>query len=249
MIRYVPDHFHSLPQGTATSDETMVGSPSRIVVPVRRGHDDREFGAPPRRVRAIEPEAVASPDLVTHDAAQDESLVSTRHPGEALQEEPGEAREQHTPEEQNDEAPESRLPELQRKHEIGIEALHGFKARSDALVESRRRQEQDAMLLELLPVQDSLDRALAEKGAEENAWTEGLASIRRQLLSFLSKYDVQPLDALGEQFNPHFHEAILAVKDRVGEDGQILHVEEQGYLRGDKLLRPAKVIVMKDPEG
>lgn len=246
MIRCIPDRYHPLPHMRGVPGDRLVSTPKRIVIPVRRGAYDADYITPPHGVAAVERDP---PEPITPDGPEDDSPANAEIAEEFLDDEPQEAIEEGSPVDQSHEPPAPEFLELKREHEVAIEALHGFKARFDEQIERRCRQEQDAMLLELLPVQDNLDRALAEKGAEENAWIEGLASIRRQMLSFLSKHDVHALDALGEQFDPHFHDAISVVKDRAGEDGRILHVEEQGYLRGDKLLRPAKVIVMKDPEG
>jgi len=75
-------------------------------------------------------------------------------------------------------------------------------------------------------------------------WLSGFLQIVKQFEDFLKQQDVEEIKALGEQFNPDLHEAIEQVEAE-GESGMIVGVLEKGYTMNGKLLRPAKVRVVK----
>ena len=100
---------------------------------------------------------------------------------------------------------------------------------------------------ELLPLVDDLERALrADTGTEgAEAYRRGVELIHRQLTETLRKRGVTPVEALGADFDPHFHQAVAheAVEGR--REGEILEEFRRGYMLGDRLLRPSMVKVAK----
>lgn len=250
MVRYRPYYSQPRPRRGIEMGEPSARSERRIVVPVRSADGDLEYITPPRGLEAVTPEREARP-RAEPTGSEEESLLDTNDT-KVLQRESGAPTSAAWPadaEERERPGPDdSGVGELEERHDVALEALHGFRDRSEARVARRHREEQDAMLSELLPIIDNLDRALRVERAEENPWYEGLASIRRQFLDFLAKRDVSPFDALGRRFDPHFHDALCVVKDEDVADGCIAGVEEAGYMRGPQLLRPAKVAVAQNPE-
>ncbi|MEO7454353.1 MAG: nucleotide exchange factor GrpE [Fimbriimonadales bacterium] len=100
----------------------------------------------------------------------------------------------------------------------------------------------------LLPLLDNFERSLAaaESGASPEAVLEGVRLMQRQLGSALQGVNVKPIDAVGQQFDPHYHEAILSEPSDQPE-GTVLEVIEAGYTMGSRVLRPAKTRVSKGP--
>lgn len=102
-----------------------------------------------------------------------------------------------------------------------------------------------AFITELLPVVDDLERATrteaGEAGAE--AYRAGVALIVRRLAEVLASHGVEPIDPLGEDFDPHRHEAVVRVQSAAHRDGEIVEVLGKGYRMGERLLRPAMVKV------
>lgn len=119
-----------------------------------------------------------------------------------------------------------------------------LKKRSQNEVQERVFHTTSALLLELLPVVDDFERAL-EAGAQPDSasWLEGLHMIQRKLYQFLERTGVQPIATEGQPFDPNFHEA---VGQSPGPAGQIITQVEKGYLIGQRVLRPARVIVGSD---
>lgn len=102
------------------------------------------------------------------------------------------------------------------------------------------------LLLELLPVLDDFERALATdvpKGAER--YREGVELIYRQLQDLLKKRGVTPLDAVGADFDPHVHQAVVQEASTTHRDGEVIAELRRGYRLGDRLLRAAMVKVAK----
>lgn len=98
-----------------------------------------------------------------------------------------------------------------------------------------------------LVIVDDLERALKNRpqDGEGAAWAEGIELIYRKLLSTLESEGIQPMDAEGTPFDPNLHEAIMSEESDQHESGQVIEVLQQGYMFGDKVLRPAVVRVAR----
>jgi molecular chaperone GrpE len=107
-----------------------------------------------------------------------------------------------------------------------------------------KRANEDLME-ELLPVIDHMDMALqaaADHDAPE-AFTSGFAMVGEQLVSALKKSGLAPIDTDGAEFDPNLHEAISQLPSDDVEAGHIMIQVRKGFMLGDRLLRPAQVIV------
>jgi len=98
----------------------------------------------------------------------------------------------------------------------------------------------------LLPVVDNFERALQAK-SETADFRAGVELIYKQLRDVLTKLGVQPIEAKGQQFDPHVHEAIEMVETLDAADHEVLEEWQRGYKFKDRLLRPAMVKVAKNP--
>jgi molecular chaperone GrpE len=98
----------------------------------------------------------------------------------------------------------------------------------------------------LLPVLDSFERALQAK-SEPADFRSGVELIYKQLQDVLTKLGVRPIQAKGEQFDPHVHEAIEMVETPDAADHEVIEEWQRGYKFKDRLLRPAMVKVAKNP--
>ena len=99
------------------------------------------------------------------------------------------------------------------------------------------------ILLKILEVVDSFDRALQQTSALPASLAEGFQVISRQLQNILKGEGVTPMETLRQTFDPELHEAIAAVGDEARASGTIVAELSRGYLWRDELLRPAKVSV------
>ena len=117
--------------------------------------------------------------------------------------------------------------------------------------ERERRERADAagldVVRDLLPVVDDLERALAAstESGERTGLHEGVELIHRQLLELLRRRGVEPFEAVGEIFDPEWHEAVAHEPAGGRRDGEVTAEVRRGYKIGPRLLRPAMVRVAK----
>jgi molecular chaperone GrpE len=105
------------------------------------------------------------------------------------------------------------------------------------------RRANERILNELLPVLDDLERALEAAAEHEEAkLEEGVRLVHRSLLGLVERHGLSEIETEGA-FDPHVHEALLAQPGEGAEEGSVLQVLQKGYRLGDKVLRPARVIV------
>ena len=109
------------------------------------------------------------------------------------------------------------------------------------------------VLKEMLPVVDNLERAIEHAGGpgEKNAIVEGVQLVLRQFTTAFERLEVTAIDAMGQPFDPNLHEAI-SQQESDQPPGTVVQVLQRGYRAGDRLLRPALVVVAKAkpaPEG
>ena len=155
-------------------------------------------------------------------------------------------------------------PAAQAAEASGVEAeLQRVKAERDSLLDrlaraqaefenARRRaakEQQDFRdfatvdaIKSLLPVLDNFERALQAK-SEPADFRSGVELIYKQLQDVLTKLGVRPIQAKGEQFDPHVHEAIEMVETPDAADHEVIEEWQRGYKFKDRLLRPAMVKV------
>lgn len=118
--------------------------------------------------------------------------------------------------------------------------------RSDAY--QRARVE---VLVEFLPVVDNFERALSSlenSGGDAEALRHGVELIHKQFKDALTKFGLEPVQAIGQTFDPHLHEAVTIEPTDKHKENTIIEEFQRGYKIGDKLLRPAKVKVAATPK-
>jgi len=106
---------------------------------------------------------------------------------------------------------------------------------------------------DLLTVADNLARALASIPADTRAKADdsmkavidGVEATGRELQAALARHGIKPIEAQGQRFDPHLHQAIAEVPAQGAEPGTVMNVVQEGYTIGDRLLRPAMVTVAK----
>lgn len=124
-----------------------------------------------------------------------------------------------------------------------------FRKRSKRDLEEARTDAKTRVLREMLPVIDNLERALEHAGGVAGNGAAGILDgvklVLRQFSQALEKCDVVGLESLGQPFDPNLHEAIGQIETADYEPGACAQVLQRGYKIGNRLLRPALVVVAK----
>jgi molecular chaperone GrpE len=143
--------------------------------------------------------------------------------------------------------------ELEEQRNLYLRTLADFqnyRRRQQDEMERGRLRLLEALMEELLPILDNFERALqaAEATRELEPLLEGVRLTERQIKALLARYDIHPIEAVGQPFDPNLHEAIQRIETDEYEDGVIIDEVERGYRIGERVLRPSRVIVARRPE-
>jgi molecular chaperone GrpE len=128
--------------------------------------------------------------------------------------------------------------------------MENMKKRQEREVAEVRQFANENLLKELLPVLANLERALGHGRQSEapEALMEGLDLVSQDFLKVLSRFGVQPIDSVGDRFDPAFHHAVMEEEAPEMEDQTVLKELQKGYLLKNRLLRPAMVVVSRNTE-
>lgn len=121
-----------------------------------------------------------------------------------------------------------------------------WKKRAKKEADEAQARGRDALLRELFPVMDNLERAL-KHAPEKDPLAVGVKMVEKQLLAALEKFGVTRFSAVGAEFDPALHEAIQQVESTELAPGTVASEFASGYMSNGRLLRPAMVAVSKAP--
>jgi molecular chaperone GrpE len=174
------------------------------------------------------------------------------------------AKQQEIPEDESADSDEQTLADA--PHMVGSDAAGELAAANDRLlrlqaemqnlrnrtsreIADERRYAALPILRDLLPVLDNINRAIeaAEKANEADNLLEGFRLVRQQLITTLTNHGAELIDALGQPFDPNFHQAILHQPSNDAPASTVTMVTQQGYKLHDRVVRPAQVIVSSGP--
>jgi len=143
-----------------------------------------------------------------------------------------------------------RTAQLEQERDDYLDALQRLKAEFDNFRKRTAREHEamsaranEALLRELLPILDDLERALeAAEEHEEAKLEDGVRLVHRALADTARRHGLEEIETDGA-FDPHVHEALLAQPADDAEPGSVVQVLQKGYRLGDRVLRPARVVV------
>lgn len=149
---------------------------------------------------------------------------------------------------------ESLKKDLEAQAALVAEGAERYKRLQADFANFRRRNEKERQELsslvvqgfvkDLLPVVDNFERALAVENAKDAALHEGISMVYKQLMEMLKKNGLEHIKAVGEKFDPNFHQAVMRVQDPDKEDDTIEEELQKGYMVQGKVIRPSMVKVV-----
>lgn len=152
---------------------------------------------------------------------------------------------------EGDDSPEGKMQELQEQVLRAQAEMQNVRRRAEIDVEKAHKFALEKFVKELLPVADSLEKAVESTGGQGET-TELVASIREGaemtlslFMNSLKKFNVEQLDPVGEPFDPQQHEAMSMVPSPGAEPNSVVAVVQKGYTLNKRLVRPAMVVVAK----
>lgn len=152
------------------------------------------------------------------------------------------------------EAAQTEISQLKEKLLRTAADFDNFRKRSRREIADAEKKGRDTLLKDLLPVFDNLERAGTHvQGGDDKSeanfkgLAEGIDLVIRQFRDTLSKLGIERIESVGEPFDPAVHEAIQHLETSEHSPGSIAAEVQPGYREGDRLLRPALVVVAKAP--
>ena len=193
----------------------------------------------PNKKAAGKQQAKASPEAPERQAAEAETLeepLEERASGdEELWNELAEAREE--------------IERLKDKLLRAHAEMDNLRKRTERQVEEARKYAIEKFALALLDVVDNLERALAVEEGNEAALREGLKMTLDAWHAVMRKFEMERIDAVGQPFDPHHHEALSHMPSEEHPEGVVAAQHVAGYKLSGRLLRPARVLVSSGAPG
>jgi molecular chaperone GrpE len=177
----------------------------------------------------------------------DEALDQDKKSGEDVAEPADKALDKLTKEELLE-----KIQELQKESEKNYDLYLRSQAEMENMKKRNRKEKEDylkfaneSLIKEILPVLDNIEKALSHSKNENtvHALKEGIRMTLKGLRDTLSKSGLEEVKALGEPFDPCFHEAVLEMDDPKAKPGIIIKELQKGYVLNSRLIRPAMVVV------
>jgi molecular chaperone GrpE len=138
------------------------------------------------------------------------------------------------------------LAQMEDRYKRALADLDNYRKRSARDVQTRVAESREALLRDWLEVVDSVERALQMGHGTPAA--EGLRALLEQMEAILARHGAQRIGAAGEPFDPERHEAIDVRASTEVPDRTVLEVARSGWAIGDRVLRPALVVVGRRPD-
>lgn len=140
-----------------------------------------------------------------------------------------------------------RIEELEDRVKRQMAEFENFRKRTEKEKTAMFETGAKSVIEKLLPIVDNFERGLATVAPEEKGspFCEGMNMIYKQLLGELEKLDVKPIEAVGKEFNPDFHNAVMQVESEEYESGMIAQELQKGYTYRDSVVRHSMVAVVQ----
>lgn len=144
------------------------------------------------------------------------------------------------------EALKEKIEELEDKVKRQMAEFDNFRKRTEKEKSAMFEMGAKSVIEKILPVVDNFERGLSAIPEEQkgDAFAEGMEMIYKQLISELEKMEVKPIPAVGEEFDPNFHNAVMQVESEEYESGVIAQELQKGYTYRDSVVRHSMVAVV-----
>lgn len=184
------------------------------------------------------------------DGAGDAADASQETAQEETPEEPKEDKKEKKKKEKPDkkqEALKEKIGELEDRVKRQMAEFENFRKRTEKEKTMMFETGAKSVIEKILPVVDNFERGLAAIPEEEKggAFAQGMEMIYKQLLTELENMDVKPIPAVGEEFNPDFHNAVMQVASEEFASGVIAQELQKGYTYRDSVVRHSMVAVVE----
>ena len=206
-------------------------------------------------VNMLDEEVASETDVTTEEEIQsdDENVAETdEETSEEAVEEDGEAKEKSTEGKKlfgkkNKKDPrDEKIEELTDRVKRQMAEFENFRNRSEKEKSSMYQMGAKSVVEKILPVLDNFERGLEHiPEGEDNAFAEGMRMVYKQMCTELESIGVKAIEAVGQDFDPNIHNAVMQVESDEYESGKVAQELQKGYMYRDTLVRPSMVAVVQ----
>ena len=186
-------------------------------------------------------EAAGNPEEESPESAEKEETAEGGETAEGS----GEESKEEAPESGRKDKMQEKLDELNDKVMRQMAEFDNFRRRSEKEKQAMFETGAKSVIEKLLPIVDNFERGLAAIPEEEakTAFAEGMQKVYRQLMDELEKLEVKPIEAVGCEFDPNFHNAVMHVEDEEAGENVVVEELQKGYMYRENVVRHSMVKV------
>ena len=211
---------------------------------------DEQTGQPTPEETDGEPEAAAADaDAVSPEAAAEgeaENAEGTAE-NENAQAAKGEKKSPFKKKEKKKDKRDERIEELTDQVKRQMAEFENFRRRTEKEKTQMYEVGAKSIIEKILPVVDNFERGLAAVPEEQknDAFVDGMDKVYKQMMTVFSELDVKPIEAVGKEFDPEFHNAVMQVESEEYESGVVAQELQKGYMYRDSVVRHSMVAVVQ----
>lgn len=183
----------------------------------------------------------------TEEAVSEDEQVETEETPEASTDEEGKKSLFGKNKKEKKDKQQEKIDELEDRVKRQMAEFENFRKRSDKEKSAMFETGAKSVIEKILPVVDNFERGLAGLSEEEmkQPFAEGMNMVYKQLITELEKLEVKPIEAVGQEFNPELHNAVMQVESSEYESGIIAQELQKGYTYRDSVVRHSMVAVVQ----
>lgn len=191
----------------------------------------------------VQEETTAQEEAVQEEAAEE----SAEEAGAAEKEAPKADKKEKKRRDKKQDAMKEKVEELEDRVKRQMAEFDNFRKRTEKEKTAMFETGAKSVIEKILPVVDNFERGLASVPEEEKegALAQGMQMIYKQLMTELENLDVKPIPAVGEEFNPEFHNAVMQTQSDEFESGVVAQELQKGYTYRDSVVRHSMVAVVE----
>lgn len=182
-----------------------------------------------------------------HPGAEEETAGEAEADAEENVQEEGEEKKGLFKKKEKKNKQDEKIAELTDKVQRQMAEFDNFRKRTEKEKTQMFEVGAKSIIEKILPVVDNFERGLAAvpKEQAEDAFVEGMNKIYKQLMTELESLEVKPIEAVGAEFNPDFHNAVMQVESEEYESGVVAQELQKGYMYRDSVVRHSMVAVVQ----
>lgn len=183
-------------------------------------------------------------DAVTEEAVQEQNADTPEEqtpPGDK------EEKKEKKKKDKKQDALKEKIEELEDRVKRQMAEFENFRKRTEKEKTAMFETGAKSVIEKILPIVDNFERGLASipEGEQDGAVAQGMQMIYKQLMTELENLDVKPIPAVGEEFNPDFHNAVMQVESEEFESGVVAQELQKGYTYRESVVRHSMVAVVQ----